>query len=218
VSDIAVVVPVLNRPHRAVPFMESLAASTDRARAYAVVNEADLTTQTAWVAAPANVLATSLNTFAEKVNYAYALTGEPWLFMVGDDVAFHPGWADELLRVAAETGALVVGANDLANPRTQQGTHAPHLLISREYVAAQGASWDGPGVVCHEGYAHMYVDDEVVTVAKQRGVFAVAKEAIVEHLHPAVGKGEVDSTYRLGWSHADLDESRFAERMREYAL
>lgn len=217
-NDIAVIVPVLNRPHRAEPFMESLRASTDSARAYAVVNEADLKTEAAWVAARANVLVTSLKTFAEKVNYAYALTNEPWLFMVGDDVAFHPGWAEELLRVASETGALVVGANDLANPRTMDGTHAPHLLISREYVTQQGASWDGPRVVCHEGYAHMFVDDEVVTVAKQRGVFASATDAVVEHLHPAVGKGEVDATYNLGWSYAELDKSRFAERMRENAL
>lgn len=196
--------------------MESLCASTERARVYAVVNEADVATRDAWVTARANVFVTTLNTFAEKVNYAYGLTNEAWLFMVGDDVAFHPGWAEELFRVAGETGAMVVGANDLANPRTQEGTHAPHLLVSREYVAEQGASWDGPGVVCHEGYSHMFVDDEVVTVAKQRGVFAVAKDAIVEHLHPAVMKAEVDSTYQLGWSYADLDESRFAERMREF--
>lgn len=224
-SDIAVVVPVLNRPHRAAPFMESL--GTDRATVYAVVNEADEATRDAWIAVYANVLVTSRSTFAEKVNYAYGLTGEmpsrnsvrpipPWLFITGDDVTFHDGWADELLRVAAETGAQVVGSNDLT-PRSDDRTHAPHLLISRQYIADRGASWDGPGVVCHEGYRHMFVDDEVVTVAKQRGVFAMAVEAVVEHLHPVNGKSEVDSTYRLGWSYSDVDKTRFAERMREYA-
>jgi hypothetical protein len=63
----------------------------------------------------------------------------------------------------------------------------------------------------------MFVDDEIVTVAKQRGVFAFAKDAVVEHLHPVVEKAEVDATYRLGWSYAEVDKSRFAERMREYA-
>lgn len=212
-GDIAVIVPVLNRPLRAEPFMVSLG---DGARAYAVATESDTATSSAWMAAGANVFTTSLTTFAEKVNHAYRLTGEAWLFLVGDDVVFHDGWADEALRVASATGALVVGVNDLANPRTAEGTHAPHLLVSRRYIADQGASWDGPGVVCHEGYQHMFVDDEVVTVAKQRGVFAVAKDAIVEHIHPAVGKADVDGTYRLGWSFADLDQSRFAERMREY--
>jgi hypothetical protein len=218
VSDIAVVVPVLGRPNRAEPFMESLRASTDNATVYAVVSGMDTRTQSAWIVAGANVLSAFGSTFSEKVNYAYSQTSEPWLFLTGDDVAFHVGWADELLRVAAETGALVVGSNDLANPRSEDGSHSPHMLVSRQYIADSGASWDGPGVVCHEGYRHMFVDDEIVTVAKQRGVFAFAKDAVVEHLHPVAGKSEVDATYRLGWSYAEVDKSRFAERMREYAL
>lgn len=216
-SDVAVVVPVLRRPHRAEPFMESLRESTDRARVWAVAGDDDAETRSAWIAAGANVLSSPRTTFPEKVNYAYVATGEPWLFLTGDDVAFHPGWVDELLRAAAETGAQVIGSNDLANPRSEDGSHAPHMLISRQYVADQGASWDGPGVVCHEGYRHMFVDDEIVTVAKQRGVFAFARDAVVEHLHPVVEKSEVDATYRLGWSYAEVDKSRFAERMREYA-
>jgi hypothetical protein len=218
-----VVVPVLRRPHRAGPFMSSLLESRDfwqsppAVTVYAVVGDDDAETQTAWIVAGANVLCTSTTTFPEKVNHAYSMTNEPWLFLTGDDVVFHSGWVEELLRVAAETGAQVVGSNDLANPRSVDGSHAPHMLISRQYIAEQGASWDGPGVVCHEGYRHMFVDDEIVTVAKQRGVFAFARDAVVEHLHPVVEKAEVDATYRLGWSYSDLDKSRFAERMREYA-
>lgn len=218
--DVAVVVPVLNRPHRAEPFMESLRDSTNNAVVYAVCGHDDEESLKAWDAAGAIALdAGELSTFSEKVNFAYqygAEVEEPWLFLTGDDVAFHPGWLDELLRAAAETGAQVVGSNDLANPRSEDGSHAPHLLISRQYIAERGASWDGPGVVCHAGYRHMFVDDEIVTVAKQRGVFAFAREAVVEHLHPVVGKSEVDATYRLGWSYAEVDKSRFAERMREY--
>lgn len=214
-SEIAVIVPVLNRPHRAAPFMESLRESTDLTQAYAHANDADAS---AWLAAGANVLTTPLVTFAEKVNDAYGRTFEPWLFLTGDDVTFHAGWADELLRVAAETGAMVVGSNDLTNARAEEGSHSPHMLISRQYIADVGASWDGPGVVCHSGYRHMFVDDEIVTVAKQRGVFAYATDAVVEHLHPVAEKSEVDATYRLGWSYAELDKSRFAERMREFAL
>jgi hypothetical protein len=218
VNDIAVIVPVLRRSHRAAPFMESLRASTDNATVCAMATDGDLDTGSAWTAAGASVYFSPRTTFSEKVNYAYDVTGRPWLFLTGDDVTFHPGWADELLRVASTTGAQVVGSNDLANPRSEDGSHSPHMLISRQYIADQGASWDGPGIVCHEGYRHMFVDDEIVTVAKQRGVFAFAKDAIVEHLHPVVEKAEVDATYRLGWSYAEVDKSRFAERMRENAL
>jgi hypothetical protein len=219
VNDIAVVAPVLKRPHRAAPFRESIRGSN--ATVYAIVGgdgDLDMDTSSAWIAAGANVLACWGPTFPEKVNYAYSQTSELWLFLTGDDVRFHPGWAEELLRVASTTGAQVVGSNDLANPRSEDGSHSPHMLISRQYIADQGASWDGPGIVCHSGYRHMFVDDEIVTVAKQRGVFAFARDAVVEHLHPVVEKADVDATYRLGWSYAEVDKSRFAERMREYAL
>jgi hypothetical protein len=195
-----------------------MASVGDGVTVYAVADEMDVETQSAWIEAKANVLWSLATTFPEKVNYAYRLTDEPWLFLTGDDVVFHAGWAEELLRVASVTGAQVVGSNDLANPRAEEGSHSPHMLISRQYVADQGASWDGPGIVCHEGYRHMFVDDEIVTVAKQRGVFAFARAAVVEHLHPVAEKAEVDGTYRLGWSFGDVDKSRFAERMREYAL
>ncbi len=72
-------------------------------------------------------------------------------------------------------------------------------------------------MVCHEGYKHWYVDDEVVTVAKQRGAWGMALGSIVEHLHPAWGKGETDDVYTLGQSHADADKALFLKRTRANA-
>lgn len=215
------VVPVLGRPQNAVPFMSSLRASTDRATVYAVAGpedtaEAHQATVAAWYAAGAEVITGPGVTFAEKVNLGYEMTTEPWLFIVGDDVEFRFGW------LAAAIGAAgdeyhVVGTNDLGNPRVIAGEHGTHLLIRRSYVAQHGASWDGPGVVCHEGYRHMYVDDEVVTVAQQRGVWISARNAVVEHLHPAWGKGDDDPVYVLGRSHMEQDRERFEKRMSGYA-
>jgi hypothetical protein len=113
----------------------------------------------------------------------------PWIFITGDDVRFHPGWLDHAQHIAALTGAHVVGTNDWGNPRVMAGEHGTHLLIRRSYIEEQGASWDGPGVVCHEGYRHNYVDDEIVTVAKQRGVWVSAPGSVVEHFHPMLGQG-----------------------------
>jgi hypothetical protein len=212
--DIAVVVPTRGRPGHAKQFMDSLRDSTDRCRAYAVchVDEADCVA--AWVAAGANVLTTWDHRFGPKVNHAYRSTGEPWLFVVGDDVKFHPGWADELIRAADMSGAKVIGANDLCNPRVMAGHHACHMLISRQYIADVGASWDGPGYAWPECYGHMFSDDEVVTKAKQQtGVFAVARDAVVEHLHPVAGKAQVDDTYERGWASQDADKALFQSRM-----
>lgn len=211
----AVIVPVLRRPQNAEPFMASLRASTGLAKVYAVASEGDDETIAAWIQAGATVIqGTDIGvSFAAKVNAGYAMTEEPWLFITGDDVRFHPGWLDHL----QATGGDVIGTNDLGNPRVIRGEHATHMLIRRSYVDEHGASWDGPKVVCHEGYRHWYVDDEIVTVARSRGVFSHAPGAVVEHLHPIWGKGEPDDVYALGQESQEADRALFAARLAEHA-
>ena len=211
----AVIVPVLNRPQNAAPFMASLRATTGLATVYAVATFDDADTAKAWEDTGATVLYADDISFASKVNAGHAQTSEPWLFLTGDDVRFHPGWLDHAQ--AAATGHDVVGTNDLGNPRVMKGEHAVHMLIRRAYVDEQGASWDGPGSVCHEGYRHWYVDDEIVTAARQRGAFAHAPGAVVEHLHPLWGKGETDDVYELGQESQNADRDLFQKRLAAHA-
>jgi hypothetical protein len=225
-EEVAVIVPVVGRPQNAEPFMRSLRASTGLAHVYAMADQADQASVDAWRDAGAVVIAGPFDaerpgSFAEKVNFGYRETGgpigggwrsEPWLFLVGDDVRFHPGWLDHA-QAAASDGVHVIGTNDLGNPRVTTGEHATHLLIRRSYVDEVGASWDGPKTVCHEGYRHWFVDDEIVTAAKQRGVWAMAKDSVVEHLHPAWGKGKTDAVYKLGQSYAAEDKKLFEKRL-----
>jgi hypothetical protein len=215
-AECAVVVPVLHRPQNAEPFMRSLRATTGLATACAVHSEDDHDTAQAWRAAGAEMVHSGhAETFAEKVNLGLRRTTEPWLFLVGDDVRFHPGWLDHAQQTAGDR-YHVVGTNDLFNPRVTGGEHATHLLIRRKYIDGMGASWDGPGVVAHEGYRHWYVDDEIVTAAKQRGVWAPALRSKVEHLHPLAGKANTDEVYELGARHADEDRALFEQRCKEY--
>lgn len=219
-QEVAVVVPILGRPEHAERFMASLRASTGLATCYAVCDETgDDDAALAWKHAGAEVLIWPTDdrpgSFAEKVNLAYAHTDQPWLLAVGSDVRFHPGWLDHALAVAADR-YHVIGTNDLANPRVTAGEHATHLLIRRSYVDQVGASWDGPGVVCHEGYRHWYVDDEIVTAAKDRGVWAMALASKVEHLHPYWGTAPDDPVYEAGREHADQDRDLFLRRRREH--
>ncbi len=223
-ADVAIIVPVMQRPQNAAPFMRSLHLSVaGLARSVYVMPVCDLgdrPTIDAWRTAGTTPVTKDFRragTFAKKVNFGYQMIANPWLFIVGDDVRFHPGWLDTALQNAEHTSAKVVGTNDLANPRVMGGEHGTHLLISRQYVAEQGASWDGPGVVCHEGYHHWFVDDEIVTVAKQRGVWAAARSAVVEHMHPYFGKGQMDAVYALGASHAEQDQALFARRLAEHS-
>lgn len=224
----AVVVPVVRRPQNAVPFMASLRASTGLATVYAIAEPDDVETVDAWRAAGAEVILGDAEwvgdepgqpvarAFAEKVNLGYRQTTEPWLLLVGDDVRFHPGWLDHAQAVAGGD-CHVIGTNDLVNPRVTSGEHATHLLVRRSYVDDQGASWDGPKVVCHEGYRHWYVDDEVVTAAKQRGVWAMALASKVEHLHPAWGTAAMDEVYEQGQAAAKRDYARFRQRLATHA-
>lgn len=215
-EETAVIVPVMKRPQNAAPFMASLKASTGMAKVYAIADEDDPLTVEAWRLAGAEVLLLANQTpgtFAEKMNVGYQSSTEPWLFMVGDDVRFHPGWLDH----AQSVGTDVVGTNDLGNPRVTSGEHGTHLLIRRSYVDETGASWDGPKVVCHEGYRHWFVDDEIVTAAKQRGAWGMALGSIVEHLHPQWGKADTDEVYELGQGRAAMDQKLFKERARRNA-
>jgi hypothetical protein len=218
-QEAAVLVPVLGRPEHAEPFMASLRASTGLATCYAICDANDSDAVLAWKQAGAEVLELDPQerpgTFAEKVNAGYAVTDEPWLLLVGSDVRFHPGWLDHAQATAGDR-FHVVGTNDLGNPLVLAGVHSPHPLIRRSYADGVGASWDGPGVVCHEGYAHNYVDQEIVVAAKQRGVWTMALASKVEHLHPLWGKGAPDEIYKLGQEHIEADKELFKRRAAEY--
>jgi hypothetical protein len=221
IVETSVIVPVMRRPQNAEPFMQSLRASTGMASVYAVVDHTDAETGEAWERAGALVLPFDndalgrAGTFAEKVNHAaqeWNTADDPWLFITGDDVRFRAGWLDHAQATAAASGAMVVGTNDLGNPRVMSGEHATHMLISRAYIDEVGASWDGPGLVCHEGYRHWFVDNEIVMAAQRRGVWAMALGSKVEHLHPLWGKGEPDDVYALGQESADEDRALFQAR------
>lgn len=216
-DPVAVLVPVLHRPGNAKPFMTSLRASTGLATVYAIHDRTDTKTAEAWRDAGASLVEFGSGngrpgSFAEKVNYAYGRTEQPWVFLVGDDVHFHPGWLDHAQAVAAD-GYQVIGTNDLHNRRVTSGQHATHLLIARDYIDRHGASWDGPGVVCHPGYRHQFVDDEIVTAARQRDAWAMALGAHVEHLHPAWGGAPLDATYEHGQASGSSDQALFEQRL-----
>lgn len=218
-EQVAVLVPVTQRPQNAEPFMRSLRASTGLAEAVAICDADDHDTQIAWKEAGATVLlrrGSGVGTFAQKVNHGYRDTEQPWVFIVGDDVRFHPGWLDHAQHIAHTTGASVIGTNDLGNPRVTSGEHATHLLLRRSHIDEHGTSWDGPGVLAHEGYRHWYVDDEIVTRAKQAGVWQMALGSIVEHLHPAWGKADDDDVYALGQAHSKADYATFRQRCATY--
>lgn len=218
--EVDVLVPVYERPDNAAPFMASLRASTGLAHVTAISHHGDEVTAAAWSNAGARVIVQDKDrptTFAAKINDGYRATNRDVMFIVGDDVLFHAGWLDHVEFMMRSYKASVVGTNDGVNPRVLRGEHATHMAIVREYVDKHGASFDGPGIVCHEGYRHWYVDDEIVHVAGSRRTFVPALGAKVEHLHPIAGKADIDHVYQLGQASAADDAALWRERLAEHS-
>lgn len=211
----AVIVPALTRPQNVKRFMDSLRASTGLATAYFICEEGDEEEINAAVDNGAQVITSpDAHTFAQKANLGYAMTEEPWILLVGDDVRFRGNWLNHALDVHHRYGGNVIATNDMCNPRVMRGEHATHPLIKRSYIDEIGSSWDGPGVVCHEGYRHWAVDDEITQAALARNTFNAALGSQIEHMHPMIGKAEDDDIYRLGQKHAEEDGKLFQRRFR----
>jgi hypothetical protein len=202
-----VVVPVLARPHRIRPLLHDIAVSMRHyPKAVAVtfvVDPDDHRTIEACAEAGADWLTDwSMHpTYASKINEGAAQGHAAWVLTAADDLHFHRGWFGAAMATHRATGALVIGTNDLANRRVVAGEHSTHTLIARSYINDPGGCVDtGPGSVMHAGYPHEYCDDELIETARARGVFAHSARCVLEHLHPMVGKGDDDATYRRGRS------------------
>lgn len=225
----AVIVPVLKRPHKAAKFMRSLelaefghSSDLPLVKVYAVADYDDVETAEAWERTglaeviPFNNDALGRGgTFAEKVNHAYRETSETWLLLVGDDAKFRPQWLDYAQHEARD-GAHVIGTNDMQSMASVLGVTTPHPMIRREYIKERGASWDGPGIVCHEGYHHICVDSEIVHLAKLRRVWAFARHAEIDHLNPHYGVGQEDETYALGRKYYEEDFQLWQKRVGQF--
>lgn len=149
--------------------------------------------------------------YAAKINAGVHAATTPWVFTGACDIRFHVGWWAACMD-AAETGAQVIGTNDLCNPRTASGELSTHTLISADY--ANLPTIDGERGPLYEGYRHEYVDDELVGTARKRGVWAHAPGAIVEHLHPSTGKSDWDDSYRAQTERMVADRRLYATRRR----
>lgn len=222
-NEIVVLVPVLARPRNAAVVADSFrAARTVPSRLLFICSPGDRDEIAACerTGEPLIVLPTppGPGDFARKINHAFGLTAEPYVFQAADDVTFEPGWDTAVLMAAAKTGAGVVGTNDLGNRAVMNGHHSTHSLIRRSYVDEHGASLDGPGVVFHEGYGHQWVDTELVELAKSRGQWAFARDAIVRHHHPFWDRTVVrDATYRKGLATGAADQRLYRTRSRQWA-
>ncbi len=218
---LTVVIPMLERGDQAADVNDSVAAATTVAHELLFICSPDDDDGSAGAAATgAPVITTDWpagpGDYARKINLGLRLAAGEWLFTGAVDLEFHVGYDRVLERV--DDGCHVIGTNDLGNNAVKTGGHSTHSFVRVAYARAVGLTWtDGPGFVYHEGYDHQNVDNELVAVARQRGIWRHAGDSHVEHLHPFWGKSRMDATYEKGLKHGGEDSRLFAARRRENA-
>lgn len=209
--SVAVLVPVLNRPHRIAPLVRNIRAATPEPHSILFICDVnDRKTHREIIRQGVDLIAPGGN-YAHKIREGVQATTDPLLFLAADDLEFQPGWLPAA--VAHMTAHIeVVGVNDLIARRRH---HATHFLMTRAY--AEMPTVDGqPGPLCAE-YDHSFCDDELIATAKHRGVYAYAGDSHVRHDHPMVGRADDDDTYRRGRAQFRHDRRRFHDRSRLWA-
>ncbi len=183
--DLVVAVPMLGRPHRVGPLLESIRATVPSARVVWALSTGDVEVIKVVATVGGETVTVPyrpVGDYGRKINAVYGATAEPLIFTGACDLHFHPGWY-QAATAALAPGIGVVGTNDFGSPRVKAGQHGTHLLVTRAYADEHGTV-DGPGAVMAEVYPHEFVDDELVETAKWRGAWAAATDSHVEHLHP----------------------------------
>lgn len=217
-GEVAVVIPAMKRPGNVAPLIASLQMNPEgwNTAIYFVCDPEDHAEIAAVEAAGANVIVSDRgSSYAQKANCGLANTTEPWVFLCGDDVRFHPGWIDEARKLSDRFD--VIGTNDttgaVKNPDVAAGRHADHFFVRRSYIDTYGACLDGPGVLAPEVYGHWFTDKEIVELAKARHVFTPCLESIVEHLHPGYDNQPRDDVYLKAIDTSEADRKTFMSRV-----
>lgn len=214
-ADLVVLIPVLARPQNVRPVWESVTATVPNARVLFLCDPGDTAEQDQIATVGAEMLSPG-GSYAHKINAGYAATSERLIFTAADDLRFHPDWFERALRWAKpETG--VIGTNDLCNGRVMCGEHSTHSLVFRDYIERESGVVDEPGHIYCEKYPHEWTDDEMIQTAMARGRYVHAFDALVEHLHPLVGKSPDDATYQKGRIHSRQSRRLFHQRKRLWA-
>lgn len=120
----------------------------------------------------------TLNQMAERYQDTHQILGA-----FGDDVIFRtPGW-DRILEEALATPGIAYG-DDLIHGKN----HPSAVFMSSTIAKALG--W-----LALPATTHQWADDGWKRLGQETDTLRFMPDVIVEHMHPAVGKGEWDATY-----------------------
>jgi hypothetical protein len=214
---IDVLVPVLSRPQNAQPLYDSFQRTApEGATLTFLCSPGDAAQREACWLTEANLEVMDFpaghGDYARKINHGVSVTGGEFVLNASDDIEFTEGWAEKALGMMSGR-RHVVATNDDLNGQVKSGLFGTHCITRRSYILEQGATADGiPGVLLHEGYDHNYVDRELCSVARQRGVYAFCRDSIIRHRHPLFRTARWDATYRKSLARFREDRDLYLSR------
>ena len=209
-TELTILVPVLNRPHRVRPLLDSVAEATPDADVLFIADPDDTDELEVLTCEGADFIAPG-GTYAEKINAGVRETDAPLVMSAADDLTFIPGWFEKAKACLTEQ-IRVVGITDQVTERNRLGHHAAHFLIARDYALLPTID-GGRGPFCEE-YMHCFCDNELVETARSRDAIHISTAARVDHTHYFDGSGEMDATYEKGQRFYRHDRRVFRSRRR----
>lgn len=209
-TELSILIPVLNRPHRVRPVLDSAAKATPGADVLFIADPDDTDELEVLTCEGADFIAPG-GTYAEKINAGVRATDAPLIMSAADDLTFIPGWFEKAKACLTEQ-IRVVGVTDQVTERNRLGHHAAHFLIARDYALLPTID-GGRGPFC-ESYSHLFCDDELIGTARHREALHISTEAQVQHTHYFDGSGEMDATYEKGLVHRRRDRALWKRRRK----
>lgn len=179
-------VPSRGRPERAKAMAESYLATSTIGRAHVLfLLDPDDPTLADYEGVNRHVLPEPMR-YTRALNYgARQLIHEKDAILgaFGDDVLFRtPGW-DRIVEEALSTPGIAYG-DDLIHGKN----HPSAVWMSSAIAKALG--W-----LALPATTHQWADDAWKRLGQELGLLRFLPDVIVEHMHPAVNKGEWDDTY-----------------------
>jgi hypothetical protein len=199
-TELAIIIPTVDRPHLLAGLLASIQASTTVEHTILfVAEETDALTIMALgeLDGEFGVLLGDYGGYTAAANAGVRATREPYFVVANDDVTFHPRW--DMIAFEVMTGPVRVVGIDQGNGRTDC-----FFLVDRSYL-------DG-GDLYHPEYVSQYCDTEFAQTARARGVWADASGDLIEHRHWTLGKAQMDDNYRRAVAASDRDSRIYESR------
>lgn len=128
-------------------------------------------------------------TISEMTNYLASKSDGSLIMYCADDVIFRShAWDDliEMKYLQSKQKTCLIHGDDLGQNSLKIATHG---FISREL-------YELLGYILPELFKSDFCDTWITEICSKSGIRIFTQQLVIEHMHPAWGKADIDSTYR----------------------